>query len=298
MRARWIVAAAVLTLFMLGCGEDENTAKPQPEVLSFDTLLTNLEYPTGLWPKGDKVYFTETNGRNTGYGGKIALSVYTVSTKATETLVNNPVNSDAVVVASDNYIYLTSYGSSIPGESGRVSYVHPSTHVETPLVTLEIASLDMHIDANDNITIIGSSDQPAAKSLYRLPVGNYTSPVVLKQGLGRTRSVSVLGNDVYYADLGGINKIVGMSGSIETFATRAAQSMSFSSKYLFYVDYSAGTAGRINLATKDDSELLSGLHEPTAVRWDSQTQKLYILEGGTNAAQYKDGTLRVISGIR
>ncbi|MFW9993625.1 MAG: hypothetical protein ACFFD4_16385 [Candidatus Odinarchaeota archaeon] len=81
------------------------------------TLLTDLEYPKGLWIKGDKVYFTETAGRNTVYGGTVALNVFDLSTGQENLLVDNPVASDAVVVASDGMIYLTSYVRVIPGKA-------------------------------------------------------------------------------------------------------------------------------------------------------------------------------------
>jgi len=178
-----LAAAGLLTFG--GCGDDDKVTNPgpQPEAFGIDTLLTGLEYPSGLWVRGDRVYFTETNGRNTGYGGAVALSVYKLAAQTESLLVNNPTCSDAVVVTGDNKIYLASYLSSIPGESGKVSVVDPTTLVETDVTTLEIAAKDMYLEADNDIVVIGSSDLLAAKSLYRLPAGNYASPEVLKTGL-------------------------------------------------------------------------------------------------------------------
>jgi hypothetical protein len=40
------------------------------------------------------------------------------------------------------------------------------------------------------------------------------------------------------------------------------------------------------------------LHSPTAVRWVASSKKLYILDAGTDANQFKDGTLKVVTGLR
>jgi internalin A len=257
------------------------------------TLLTNLEYPKGLWVEGDKVYLTETAQRNTGYGGKLCLDQYNVVTGEKTVLVNNPQNSDAVVVASDGKIYLTSYQGSVPGESGSVSVVDPETNIETHLLDIEIASEDMFIDSEDNILIIGSSDAPDAKSIYLLPAEDYTNPIVLKTGLGRTWCVSKSGSYIYFSDHWRIGRFSN-SGSVETFVTKSVMAMSFSSHYLYYADWSAGTIGRINLATGSDETIISGLHGPRNVRYDESSGKLYFLEEGTDEAQYKDGTLKVV----
>ena len=103
------------------------------------TLLTDLEYPSGLWPVSDRVYVTETAGRNTIYGGKVSLDAYSISTAQKSVLVDHPENSDAVAVASNGLIYLTSYHYVIPGEYGKVSVVNPATDVETHLLDIGIA---------------------------------------------------------------------------------------------------------------------------------------------------------------
>jgi hypothetical protein len=294
MRKLWFIAVVPLVLMCFGCGSDEST-NPKEE-LKVSTLLTDLEYPTGLWVKDAKVYFTETNGRNTGYGGKVALSVYDTASKVKTLLVNDPENSDAVVVDSDVDIYLTSYHGALPGDVGKVSVVDHSTLIESPVCNIEIASIDMYIDGADDIYIIGTSDNPSAKSVYLLRNGSYDLPEVLHTGLGRTRCMSKSGSILYYANLAEILRFVG--GTFESFATKGAQSMSFSSKYLFYAEMSAGKVGRINISTKSDLTLASGLHSPLAVRWDGTHGKLYFLEAGTDAGEYKDGTLKVITGIQ
>ncbi|MEM2945615.1 MAG: carboxypeptidase-like regulatory domain-containing protein [Thermoproteota archaeon] len=258
------------------------------------TLLTGLEYPCGLWVKGGKIWLTETAGYNTPYGGKVCLAQYDVATERKTVLVNNPRASDAVVVASNQRIYLTSYVGSIPGEKGVVTTVDPETNIETLLLNIEIASQDMFIDENDNILIIGPSDKSDAKSIYLLPSGNYLNPTVLKAGLGRTWCISKHGEYVYFSDRVSIKRFRYPNGAIETFLEKSVRSMSFSSEHLYYADYRNGLVGRINIQTKFDEVLASGLNGPTAVRYDESTGNLYFLEAGTSAEKYKDGTLKAI----
>jgi len=293
-----ILALAVMLVFY-GCGDDSKSAnpEPQPEEFGVDTLLTGLEYPSALWVRGDRVYFAETNGRNTGFGGAVAVSVYKLSSHAESLLVNNPTCSDAVVVATDGKIYLGSYTSSIPGEAGSVSVVDPTALVEADVVDLEIAVCDMYIEADNDIVVIGSSDQLTAKSLYRLPVGAYASPVVLKTGLGRVWCVTEQGSDIYYSDQSAIHKVTG-AAPVETWYNKSVMSLAASSKYMFYADYFGGTVGMIDFATKTDSTLVSGLHGPHAVRWVDATSRLYFVEVGTQVNEFKDGSLQVVTGIQ
>ncbi|MBO3753767.1 MAG: carboxypeptidase regulatory-like domain-containing protein [Candidatus Brockarchaeota archaeon] len=258
------------------------------------TLLTGLEYPRGLWVKDGRIWLTETAGRNTPYGGKVCLAQYDIATGRKTVLVDNPRACDAVAVASNYRIYLTSYVGSIPGERGVVTAVDPMTNIETLLLDVEIASNDMFIDENDNILIIGSSDQPGAKSIYLLPAGNYLNPVVLKTGLGRTNSISKHGEYVYFSDLVSIKRFRYPDGAVETFLEKSVKSMSFSSEHLYYANYRDGVVGRINIKTKVDEVLASGLNGPVAVRYDESTGELYFLEVGTSAGKYKDGTLKAI----
>ncbi|MBN1504704.1 MAG: hypothetical protein JW952_06575 [Candidatus Eisenbacteria bacterium] len=297
MKKLYVLAFLSLLILTFGCGDDDGPSKPKTQpTMQVDTLLTGLEYPTGLWVKDGKVYFTETAGRNTGFGGKIALTVYDVGSGDTTLLADDPVNSDAVVVASDGMIYLTSYLNSIPGDQGKVSAVDPATKTETHVVDIAIAACDMFIEPDDDIYIIGSSDTPGANSIYLLSAGAYTSPSVLHTGLGRTRCISKSGATLYYAD---IASIWYWSGSkFVNFADKGIISMSFSSKYLFYSDHLGGTVGAIDLSTKADVTLCSGLNYPLSVRWDDADGKLYFVECGSVANQFKDGTLKVVTGIQ
>lgn len=261
--------------------------------IPFSTLLTNLEYPKGLWVKGNKIYLTETNGRNTIYGGKICLSQYDTITNQTTLLVNNPLASDAVVVSSDGMIYLTSYQNSIPGQNGIVTYVDPNTKIEQVLLNIEIASKDMFIDTDDNILIIGSSYSPDAKSIYLLPVGDYTHPSVLQTGLGGIWCISKNGGDIYFSDHDTIKFFSSPGGTIHTFLGKSVMSMSFSTQYLYYADYFGGTVGRIKIQTKVVETLISNLTRPIQIRYEKVSKKLYFLEAGTSEAEFKDGTLNV-----
>jgi len=262
------------------------------------TLLTNLEYPKGLWIKNNRVYITETNGRSTVFGGKICLDLYNAATGQKTVLVDHPECSDAVVVAGDNKIYLTSWWGSIPGNTGNVTVVDPVTYIETHLLDIEIASGDMFIDADDNILVIGSSDTVDAKSIYLLPSRDYTNPTIVKTGLGRVLCISKSGEYTYFSDLTAIKRFNDTVGSIETFLSKSVMSISLSSEYLYYADFFGNIVGRIGLQTKSDETLISGLNGPINVRYDEVQDRLYFLEVGTNSGLYKDGTLKVIEHVQ
>ena len=291
------ILALVMALSFFGCGDDSSTnPSPPHEAFGVDKLLTNLEYPSGLWVRGDRVYFTETNGHNTSFGGAVRLRVYKLASETVSLLKDHPNCHDALVVTEDGKIYLGSYVGSTPGESGRVSVLDPTTLVESNVTELEIAVEDMFLESDNDILVIGSSDLPGAKSLYRLAPPAYTSPNVVKTGLGRTQGVTALGSDIYFADNTAIRKI---SGDVtEAWFTKFVSSLSASSKYLFYSDPYAGKIGMIDLASKHDSVLVSGLHYPDRVRWVAETNRLYFTELGTTEGEFKDGTLQVIKGIR
>ncbi|HSQ63829.1 MAG TPA: hypothetical protein VLM85_11470 [Polyangiaceae bacterium] len=125
---------------------------------STKTLLGNLQYPSGLWLWGNVVYYTETAARNTTFGGALRLSSYDVPSMQSSVIVNDPMNSDAVVVASNGDIYLGSYKNSSPGGDGDVSVISHVTHIETQVVHLAVAVQDMYIDDADDIYVIGPNE--------------------------------------------------------------------------------------------------------------------------------------------
>jgi hypothetical protein len=58
--------ASGILLFLFLVSTLTLTFKIQPvQGYAISTLLTHLEYPKGLWVKGDKLWLTETAGRNT-----------------------------------------------------------------------------------------------------------------------------------------------------------------------------------------------------------------------------------------
>jgi hypothetical protein len=187
-------------------------------------------------------------------------------------------------------------------------------YIETHLLDIEIASEDMFIDSSGDILIIGSSDVPTAKSIYLLPSGNYTNPNVLLTGLGRTWSITRSGNDIYFGrslDFGdGDLRRFNISNPVGTLSTlsanRNANSISVGMGYLYYADTwggpwggggppaSNGVVGRIDLTSETDEILISNLNSPIAVRYHTGSNKLYFLEGGTSAQEFKDGTLKAL----
>jgi len=293
MKLLYVFLLISFALLCFGCGKDSTEKPEEPPVIK--TLLTQLEYPKGLWVKGDKAYFTEANGR-AGYGGKNALNEYDLATN-TKTILKDPIIcTEGVVVTENGNIYLTSWLGAKPGDAGEVSYYDPLDRFEISIVTLAIASIDMFIDSDDTIYVIGSSVTPGAKSVYRLPAGDYANPQVIHESLGTTLSLTKAGDILYYSEDGGsIKRFVG--GTFELFVNKDVESMSASSTYLFYADLAGGKIGKINISSKADETIATNLHSPTAVRWDAAASKLYFLEAGTSGNGYKDGTLRVITGI-
>ncbi|MGD1048674.1 MAG: hypothetical protein ABR899_08000, partial [Candidatus Krumholzibacteriaceae bacterium] len=197
-----VLLIAVLGAF--GCSNSTTS----PGNLKLKTLLGGLEYPKGLWIVGDKVYFTEVNGRYTPYGGKVALSVYDQAAVSTTVIINNPENSDAVVVMEDGTMYLTSWHGAIPGNFGKVSMVDPVTHVESQVTDLQIASNDMYLESDSDIVVVGESNDVNANSMYILPSGSYGSPSVFHSGLGISKCVSEAQGVVYYSDYYDIKRYI------------------------------------------------------------------------------------------
>ena len=288
----------VLLILVLGAFGCSNSTTSPGESLKVTTLLNDLEYPKGLWIEGGKVYFTETNGRNSVYGGKVALSEYDPATSAKTLIINNPENSDAVVVTASGTMYLTSWHGSIPGNLGKVSMVDPVTHVESQVTDLQIASNDMFLKSNDDILVIGESTDLGANSMYRLPSGSYGSPEVVHQGLGRSKCIAEVGGVIYYSDDYDIKRFIS-NGTLETFASsKSVESISATSSWVYYADTESGTVARISVGSRTTELLVDHLHSPTAVRWVASSKKLYILDAGTDANQFKDGTLKVVTGLR
>jgi hypothetical protein len=290
-----VVLVLLLSISLcFGCSKNSTTS-PKEE-LAITTLLTGLEYPTGLWVRDGKVYFTETLGRQQGYTGIVALSVLDTGSNVKRLIKANLVNSDAVIMDSEGEIYLASWHGAIPGDYGKVSKVDTTAKTETHVADIEIAAIDMYVDSGDNLTVIGSSDNATAKSVLRLPEPTRTPVEVIHESLGRATCLAYSGSVLYYSDDARIRRFA--AGNIfELFASKGVRSMSFSSKYLFYADLAGGKVGRISLSGRTDGTLASGLKEPIAVRWDGATGKLYFLEAGTVAGGYKDGTLKVITGF-
>jgi len=270
------------------------TATGTPSTTNVQTLQTGLQYPQGLWISNGSVYVTETADHNTTFGGRRRLSRYVVIAGLFQTLIDNPVNSDAVVVNANGDVYLASYVGTTPGNSGRVSVARFDVDlgwVETPLTTVATAASDMFLDGNEDIFLIGSNEGAAANNLFRLPVGNYASPELLESGLGRSNSITGVNGDLYYSviDQGEVHSISDGVNQI-VFNSPAVLSLTYDGTFLYYGDL-AGTIRRRNLSTGATETLFSGAGQINAVRYDPEEQFLYFLRSGTQAAEYKDGSL-------
>ena len=261
------------------------------------TLLRGLHYPKGLWVDGGTIYLTETAGRNTTFGGNVRLVRYDLELKVPQTLVDHPVNSDAVVLENEGPLYLTSYAGSIPGEAGKVSTVtfNGDTWVETPLMDLGIASNDMFIDAEQDIYILGSSDNQEAPSLYVLPSNNRVEGAsVLESGLGRVSALTKVGSEIYYSTTTQVrrrNSDVNQLFVDNVFVT----GLTSDGSNLYYADFGAGTVSRKNFETGQVQTVVAGLNHPLSIKYDANSNRLYLLEAGTDAGEYHDGTLKYIT---
>jgi hypothetical protein len=262
-------------------------------------LVSALQYPTGLWVKGTKVYFTETAAFNTSYGGAQRLSVHDTTTKTTTILVSNLATSNcthcqSVVVASNGTIYLGSYTSSIPGTSGVIYSLNPTTFVATPVVTLGTSIMDMYMDAADNILVVGDG----GTSPYMLPAGHYTSPVTLNTTLAANWALTegnctLFGGDISAHAIASLSSAGTVNNSWGPGV--AVTGLSASSSYLYYVNFSMNMIQRVSLSTGGNPQTVaSGLNSPNNVRYHPATGALYFVEAGTQANKYQDGILKVI----
>lgn len=256
--------------------------------------MEGLEYPAGLWVAGGVVYLTETAGRNTIFGGKVQLDKYIVAGGALSVMLNQPANSDAIVVPGSGDVYLASYIGSLPGDQGAVSVVDATTAIESPVTGLEIAVTDMALDQSGDIHVLGGSDTPNAASLYRLPAADYTDTTVVKRGLGRAFALARVGDVTYFSDLAGIKRL-DVSGTVTPVLTRSGvRSLAVAGEFLYFADFQAGEIARLRLATGEVETVLDELTNPQAVRYEAGSNSLYFLDGGSSANEFKDGVLAVV----
>lgn len=255
--------------------------------VDYSVLLNNLEYPKALfWTEGN-LYYTETAARNTSYGGKLTLNDYNLLTNNLTVLKESPQNSDALVVV-DNYIYLSSYYGSIPGESGKVSTFNLSSNSESHLLDIEIATEGMCLDENDNIYLLGSSDNSNAKSLYKFPNQDYTNPEVLLTGLGRTWTITYHNGLIYFSDHNYIYSYNQIDEPVSLISKGGILGMAVTDNYIYYSEYFNNKVGRINLTTKQDELLFDDIIRPGAMAIDRINNILYLITNGTNDNQFKD----------
>ncbi|MCP4291399.1 MAG: hypothetical protein GY780_06140 [bacterium] len=260
-------------------------------VYSAVVLSDNLEYPKGLFVDGNRVYFTETAGRNTSFGGKIRLSYYDLDLNTTNMVADNPTNSDAIVVASNGLVYLASYTGSSIGDLGGMSVIDPATGIETELPDVEIGATDMWIDGNDNITLLGQSHSPSAKSMYYFPALDFANPTITQTGLGAVWCLGHDGTTPYYSTHDSTFRI-GSNGTPELFLDESFMSLSLSDTHMFYADYFSETVGVIDLGTMQNTIMVSGLDSPPIrIRYDDASQRIFVVVVGTSADFYRDGAL-------
>jgi hypothetical protein len=299
MKRAIIALVLCVAATLVGC---KSSTSPDDMKLKQMTLLSNLEFPKGMWVHEGTIYLTETAGRNTTFGGKVQLDEYDIASGQLTVVKHDLDNCDAVVVASDGMVYLCSPHGGVPGDLGTVTVFNPIDTTETHVTSVSIAAEDMFITSGDDIYLIGPSDSPDATSLLRLPRGSYSNYSVVANDLLHAWCVTVAGGYLFFSDQYMIQRIVpapqGGPLTFEPVLRIAVNSLSPSPTNVYYGDYDTGTVGRFDLANAHQVTLLSGLHSPQTVRWSASNNTLYFLEAGTEANQYKDGTLKAITNVR
>ncbi len=166
---------------------------------------------------------------------------------------------------------------------------------ETALAAVAIAAHDMVLAPHEDIYLIGSSDSPAASSLYLLPQGGYATPAVLATGLGRSWSIAYVNGDLYYSvlDQGEVHSISDGVDQV-VFTHPSVTTMTYDGTYLYYGDL-AGNLVRRNLQDGTEVTMFSGAGQINALRFYAPLNTLFFLRSGTVDAQFKDGSLNSIS---
>ncbi|HEY8131519.1 MAG TPA: hypothetical protein VII12_06470 [Thermoanaerobaculia bacterium] len=280
----------------LATSSDNNTSEFSACAAAATTLAGGLQYPKGLFIQGGQAYLTETAGRNTSFGGKVSLDKVDLGSGAVTTLIDNPRNSDALVVSAGGKIYLTSYHDSIPGENGELSVAElmpAGTWQERNLTTIAIASNDMidDTDGSNNLLIIGSSDQPTAQNLIRVLSPDYTQTQVIRTGLGRALSLTKSGTMTYYSVLL-TNQVRRFSGEFDELFLGGVSVVSLDTDgtWIYYAELGGGIK-RKHIVNGTVETLLAASTIVNTLRWNEASGRLYFAEAGTVAGQFKDGKL-------
>lgn len=270
---------------------------------TLQSLVAGLEYPKGLWVSAAIAYMTETAGHNTTFGGKERLLRYSLDSDELVPLLET--SADAVVVSGDGTIYLASWRFGIPGEAGKVSIVDPTSLAESDLLELGVAATDMFLGANEDVYVTGTSQEVTAPSLSLLPAGDRANRDILAEGL-RLRAITRIGSDTYLSQFSdnGAWAIIRRteSGTITEVVSNvgAVSSLTSDGTHLYFTAPKDGLIGRFDPLAPSPviDTVASGLASPMTVRYVSSTHSLYFLTSGTAGAEYTDGTLGVINGLR
>jgi hypothetical protein len=267
----------------------------------------------GLWVHDGKVYFTEAAATGTVWGGIARLSVYDPVASTLTTLVDNPVNHDAVAVASDGKIYLGGWSFSIPGNAGHISVVDPVTLVESPVADLDAATSDMFMDDADNLYVATLGPTKSTSYIYRLAAGDYAHPT--RYRVVETEMMTASGG-TFYLDDWGVSRFAA-GGPEEKFwvpddpSWFSIRGLTVYGGNLFYGGSGCsdgyvpgygqcppapiGQIRSVPLSTGGSyTTVASGLGDVSNLRVDPSTGMLYFLEFGTEAGDYLDGRLRVV----
>jgi len=106
--------------------------------------------------------------------------------------------------------------------------------------------------------------------------------------------VTIVGTDVYYARVapGEVHKISD-AGNQVIIEGASAFSLTSDGTWLYFAESLDNRIRRQHLTTGAVETVMDGLNHPNTIRWFNG--KLYVVEGGTAAAQFKDGALKVLT---
>lgn len=264
--------------------------------MQVETLVDNLEYPVALCLLNKKIYFTEAAAWYTTSGGKRALSVYDIDTRQI-TVLDYYIDAFDAMVAVGDKIYLSSWVGPTWGEDGLVTYFDLNLGQEFPFRNVDIATSDMCLDSDNNFYLLGSSDLPGSKSLYKFSANNYLYPEVMLNGLGRTMAITSKDNYLYYSDAIRIWKVEDSDSPVKSsfFLENFISGMAFSDTYMYYSDYFNNRIVRLNLQTKVAEVLVSGISYPNKMVIDRDNELLYVISQGTSINNFKDGKILKIT---
>jgi hypothetical protein len=264
------------------------------------TLLANMNYVDSIWIKNGDIIILEAGGHSTVWGGRDALYSYSLATGVRATMLDDydkPYTS--VVVGANGMIYLGYYRNMLPGSLGGIDSFDPGTGQIASFADAHVAVIDMVVDDDDNLLVLGNSDAPGDPGMIMYPHLDNHSPRVIRTGMGRVWSVAYADSAIYYtriySESTGLWRY-GESGD-DLICSSVIMSIAVSGDYIYYCDFYEGTIRRIGIDGANNVILAEGLNKPNVIRFDETSHRLFAADIGTSESHYTDGRLFEIVGF-